>query len=76
MCLHVLQGKKIKCSPSLAKHRLFIGNVPRNWAEEDLKNIVTDVGPGVNGVELLKVIFFEIVTLCLSVLDSDKVFDK
>ena len=41
-----------------------------------MKKIVTDVGPGVNGVELLKVIFFEIVTLCLSVLDSDKVFDK
>lgn len=54
----LLQGKKIKCSASQAKHRLFIGNVPRKWTEEDLKKIVADVGPGVTGVELLKVIFF------------------
>ncbi|KAH7541756.1 hypothetical protein FEM48_Zijuj02G0001500 [Ziziphus jujuba var. spinosa] len=37
-----------------AKHRLFIGNVPRSWGEEDLKKVVTDVGPGVTGVELVK----------------------
>ncbi|XP_057960853.1 heterogeneous nuclear ribonucleoprotein Q [Malania oleifera] len=49
-----LKGKKIKCSTSQAKHRLFIGNVPRNWGEEDMKKIVTEIGPGVNAVELLK----------------------
>lgn len=49
------QGKKIKCSTSQAKNRLFIGNVPRSWGEEDLKKIVTEVGPGVTTVELVKV---------------------
>ncbi|XP_043722256.1 heterogeneous nuclear ribonucleoprotein Q-like [Telopea speciosissima] len=49
-----LKGRKIKCSTSQAKHRLFIGNVPKSWMEEDLRKIVTDIGPGVNSVELLK----------------------
>ncbi|VVA21828.1 PREDICTED: heterogeneous nuclear [Prunus dulcis] len=49
-----LKGKRIKCSTSQAKHRLFIGNVPRNWGEEDMKRAVTDIGPGVISVELLK----------------------
>lgn len=49
------QGRRIKCSTSQAKHRLFIGNVPRNWEEEDMKKVLMDVGPGVISVELLKV---------------------
>ncbi|TKY67062.1 RNA-binding protein 46 [Spatholobus suberectus] len=48
------KGKKIKCSTSQAKHRLFIGNVPRSWGEEDLRKVVTQIGPGVTGVELVK----------------------
>ncbi|MFQ6669604.1 hypothetical protein Gotur_034780 [Gossypium turneri] len=48
------KGKKIKCSTSQAKNKLFIGNVPRNWGEEDVKKVVKDVGPGVNSIELLK----------------------
>ncbi|KAJ4724825.1 Heterogeneous nuclear ribonucleoprotein like [Melia azedarach] len=48
------KGKKIRCSTSQAKHRLFIGNIPRNWALEDLQKVVTEVGPGVTGVELVK----------------------
>lgn len=51
------QGRKIKCSTSQAKHRLFIGNVPRNWDEEDMKKVLMDVGPGVVSVELLKVYY-------------------
>lgn len=51
----LLQGKRIKCSTSKAKHRLFIGNVPRSWGEEDLRKVVMEVGPGVTGVELVKV---------------------
>lgn len=50
-----LKGRRIKCSTSQAKHRLFIGNVPRNWEEEDMKKVLMDVGPGVISVELLKV---------------------
>lgn len=49
-----LKGRRLKCSTSQEKHRLFIGNVPRNWGEEDMKKVVTKVGPGVITVELLK----------------------
>lgn len=48
------KGKKIKCSTSQAKHRLFIGNVPRSWGDEDLRKVVTQIGPGVTGIELVK----------------------
>ncbi|KAJ0985539.1 hypothetical protein J5N97_003895 [Dioscorea zingiberensis] len=48
------KGKKIKCSTSQAKHRLFIGNVPRSWVEDDLKKVVKKIGPGVNKVDLMK----------------------
>nr|POF06660.1 isoform 3 of heterogeneous nuclear ribonucleoprotein q [Quercus suber] len=48
------KGKKIKCSTSQAKHRLFIGNVPRSWGEQDLRKVVMEVGPGVTAVELVK----------------------
>ncbi|KAJ7947999.1 Heterogeneous nuclear ribonucleoprotein like [Quillaja saponaria] len=48
------KGRKIKCSTSQAKHRLFIGNVPRSWGEEDLRKVVTEIGPGVTAVELVK----------------------
>lgn len=50
-----LQGKKIKCSTTQAKHRLFIGNIPKNWTVDDMKKVVAEVGPGVTSVELLKV---------------------
>ncbi|XP_072967390.1 heterogeneous nuclear ribonucleoprotein Q [Typha angustifolia] len=46
--------KKIKCSSSQAKHRLFIGNIPKNWMEDDLKKAVMKVGPGVTNVHLMK----------------------
>ncbi|KAG8374107.1 hypothetical protein BUALT_Bualt11G0096500 [Buddleja alternifolia] len=49
-----LKGKKLKCSTSQAKHKLFIGNLPRNWGEKDVKKVVNKVGPGVIAVELLK----------------------
>ncbi|GLT40656.1 hypothetical protein SLA2020_147710 [Shorea laevis] len=49
-----LKGKRIRCSSSQAKHKLFIGNVPRNWGEEDMRKVVTEIGPGVTIIELLK----------------------
>jgi hypothetical protein len=49
------QGRKIKCSTSQAKNRLFIGNIPRSWGEKDLKKVVNEIGPGVTAVELVKV---------------------
>ncbi|OMO89208.1 hypothetical protein COLO4_19856 [Corchorus olitorius] len=48
------KGKRIKCSTSQSKHRLFIGNIPRSWGEEDLRKVVSEVGPGVTGLELVK----------------------
>ncbi|KAM3324930.1 heterogeneous nuclear ribonucleoprotein Q [Capsicum chacoense] len=49
-----LKGRRIKCSPAQAKHRLFIGNVPRTWGEEDMRTAVMNVGPGVINIELVK----------------------
>ncbi|KAD7480095.1 hypothetical protein E3N88_03231 [Mikania micrantha] len=49
-----LKGRRIKCSSSQAKHKLFIGNVPKNWTLEDMEKVVRRVGPGINSVELLK----------------------
>lgn len=70
----IIQKNNIKCSTSQAKHRLFIGNVPRNWTEEDLRKAVTGIGPGVNSVELLKVcdIFYIVfhISSCYDVLCS------
>ncbi|MBA0736042.1 hypothetical protein Gogos_009634, partial [Gossypium gossypioides] len=48
------KGRKIRCSTSQSKHRLFIGNIPRNWGEEDLRKVVSEVGLGVTGLELVK----------------------
>ncbi|PPS04273.1 hypothetical protein GOBAR_AA16388 [Gossypium barbadense] len=48
------KGRKIRCSTSQSKHRLFIGNIPRNWGEEDLRKVVSEVGHGVTGLELVK----------------------
>lgn len=62
------QGKRVKCSPAQAKHKLFIGNVPRSWGEEDMRTAVTNVGPGVITIELVKVgpvFFFDICLVSL-----------
>ncbi|XP_015581582.2 heterogeneous nuclear ribonucleoprotein Q [Ricinus communis] len=48
------KGRKIKCSTSQANHRLFLGNVPRDWEEKDMMQVVMKIGPGVISVELLK----------------------
>ncbi|KAG7560616.1 RNA-binding domain superfamily [Arabidopsis thaliana x Arabidopsis arenosa] len=48
------RGKRIKCSTTQAKHRLFLGNVPRNWTESDIKKAANRIGPGVQIVELPK----------------------
>ncbi|KAJ6300201.1 hypothetical protein OIU76_021073 [Salix suchowensis] len=48
------KGKKVNFSTSQANHKLFIGNVPRNWGEENMKKAVKKTGPGVNLVQLLK----------------------
>ncbi|KAL8158834.1 hypothetical protein V2J09_000371, partial [Rumex salicifolius] len=49
-----MKGRRIKCSSSQAKHKLFIGNLPKTWKEADLRKVVTEVGPGVTTIEFLK----------------------
>ncbi|OMP08675.1 hypothetical protein COLO4_06212 [Corchorus olitorius] len=48
------RGKTIRCSLSESKNRLFIGNVPKTWTEDEFKNVIEGVGPGVENVELIK----------------------
>jgi RNA recognition motif-containing protein len=42
---------------SQAKHRLFVGNVPKGLSEEELRNIIKGKGPGVVNIEMFKVGF-------------------
>ncbi|KAH9766961.1 Heterogeneous nuclear ribonucleoprotein Q [Citrus sinensis] len=49
-----LKGKTIRCSLSETKNRLFIGNVPKNWTEDEFRKVIEDVGPGVETIELIK----------------------
>ncbi|CAN1294402.1 Heterogeneous nuclear ribonucleoprotein Q [Linum perenne] len=48
------KGAKVKCSTSQAKHRLFLGNIPRSWSDEDLRKVINEVGPGVTSIQLVK----------------------
>ncbi|KAK6918200.1 RNA recognition motif domain [Dillenia turbinata] len=47
-------GKTLRCSLSEAKNRLFIGNVPKNWTEDQFRKVVEEVGPGAENIELIK----------------------
>ncbi|KAJ4876668.1 RNA-binding (RRM/RBD/RNP motifs) family protein [Raphanus sativus] len=49
------KGKTIRCSLSETKNRLFIGNIPKNWTEDEFRKVVEEVGPGVENIELIKV---------------------
>lgn len=49
-----LKGKTLRCSLSETKHRLFIGNVPKTWTEDEFRKVVDGVGPGVEHIELIK----------------------
>ncbi|KAJ0051860.1 hypothetical protein Pint_00657 [Pistacia integerrima] len=48
------KGKVLRCSLSENKNRLFIGNVPKSWTEDDFRKVIEDVGPGVENIELIK----------------------
>ncbi|XP_004494860.1 heterogeneous nuclear ribonucleoprotein Q [Cicer arietinum] len=48
------KGKTLRCSLSETKHRLFIGNVPKTWSEDEFRKVVEGVGPGVESIELIK----------------------
>lgn len=48
------KGRKLRCSLSQSKHRLFIGNIPKSLGDEEIKKILEMNGPGVEKIELLK----------------------
>ncbi|XP_008777549.1 heterogeneous nuclear ribonucleoprotein Q-like isoform X1 [Phoenix dactylifera] len=48
------KGRTLRCSLSQAKHRLFIGNVPKSLSEEELRKILEESGPGVQNIEMFK----------------------
>ncbi|KAI4328971.1 hypothetical protein L6164_021281 [Bauhinia variegata] len=48
------KGKTLRCSLSETKHRLFIGNVPKNLTEDEFRKAIEGVGPGVENIELIK----------------------
>ncbi|KAL1562192.1 Heteroproteinous nuclear ribonucleoprotein Q, variant 2 [Salvia divinorum] len=48
------KSRTLRCSFSEAKHRLFIGNVPKGWSEDDFKKIIESTGPGAETIELRK----------------------
>ena len=50
-----VQGKTIRCSLSETKNRLFIGNIPKGWDEDEFRKVIEEVGPGVENIELIKV---------------------
>ncbi|KAF8379929.1 hypothetical protein HHK36_027394 [Tetracentron sinense] len=48
------KGRMLRCSLSQAKHKLFMGNIPKSWTEEELRKVVEENGPGLENIELLK----------------------
>ncbi|RAL48747.1 unnamed protein product [Cuscuta campestris] len=48
------KGRKLRCSLSETKYRLFIGNVPKSWSDEEFKNVIDETGPGAENIELIK----------------------
>ncbi|KAL2937823.1 Heterogeneous nuclear ribonucleoprotein Q, partial [Bienertia sinuspersici] len=49
------KGKTLRCSLSDSKHRLFIGNIPKSWSEDQFKKMIHDVGPGAEMIDLKQV---------------------
>ncbi|KAM3698848.1 hypothetical protein ACB098_06G217600 [Castanea mollissima] len=48
------KGKTLRCSLSETKHRLFVGNVPKSWTEDEFRKVIEEVGPGLDSIELIK----------------------
>lgn len=48
------KGRTLRCSLSQAKHRLFVGNVPKGLSEDELTSIIKGKGPGVVNIEMFK----------------------
>ncbi|GMH00377.1 hypothetical protein Nepgr_002216 [Nepenthes gracilis] len=46
------KGKFLRCSLSESKYRLFVGNIPKIWSEDQFKKIIHKVGPGAEIIDL------------------------
>ncbi|CAL5382385.1 unnamed protein product [Camellia sinensis] len=40
------KGRTLRCSLSEAQHRLFIGNVPKTWTDDEFRKVIEVTGPG------------------------------
>jgi hypothetical protein len=52
----LVTGKEDKSFFLSGKEQAIIGNVPKHWTQDDFKNVVEEVGPGVLKVNLPKVL--------------------
>jgi RNA recognition motif-containing protein len=66
----------LRCSLSQAKHRLFVGNVPKGLSEEELRNIIQGKGPGVVNIEMFKVCFLMVSLLLYFLNKGCRFFDR
>ncbi|XP_051145693.1 heterogeneous nuclear ribonucleoprotein Q isoform X2 [Andrographis paniculata] len=48
------KGRTLRCSLSESKYRLFIGNVPKSWTDDEFNKIIEATGPGAELIELIK----------------------
>ncbi|KAL8499591.1 hypothetical protein ACS0TY_019539 [Phlomoides rotata] len=48
------KGRTLRCSLSETKYRLFIGNVPKSWTDNEFRRIIEATGPGAETIELIK----------------------
>ncbi|XAR62920.1 hypothetical protein NMG60_11022659 [Bertholletia excelsa] len=48
------KGRTLRSSLSETKHRLFIGNVPKSWTDDEFRKVIEETGPGAENIELIK----------------------
>ncbi|KAG5566081.1 hypothetical protein RHGRI_001872 [Rhododendron griersonianum] len=48
------KGRTLRCSLAETKRRLFIGNLPKNWTDEEFTKVIEETGPGAENIELIK----------------------
>lgn len=48
------KGRTLRCSLSETKYRLFIGNVPKAWTDDEFRKVIDETGPGSELIELIK----------------------
>ncbi|KAL7002271.1 Heteroproteinous nuclear ribonucleoprotein Q [Sarracenia purpurea var. burkii] len=49
-----VKGRTLRCSLSETKYRLFIGNVPKSWSDDEFTKLIEETGPGAENIELIK----------------------